>query len=196
MLDSRLDPVYLEHCMRYNKCLKIKGLTIPKNKIKFQKGQSLPEFLESYGTDQKCEDALFQARCPEGFQCPACGYEKYCHLRTRKVFAVHPLQAPGVAHRGHFVRQHQAAVTHLVPRHVPRHAVQERHLGDGSEASARSELQHGLDGQAQADAGHAGAGRQPAVAGHGGAGRRLPGISNDSLARLLILDTMFQTHLK
>ena len=125
-------------------------------------------------------------------------------LRVRKVLppahaqglAVHPLQAPGVAHRGHFVRQHQAAVTYLVPRHVPRHAVQKRHLGDGSEASARSELQHGLDGQAQADAGHAGAGRQPAVARHGGAGRRLPGISNDSLARLLILDSMFQTHLK
>ena len=77
-------------------------------------------------------------------------------LRVRKVLppahaqglAVHPLQAPGVAHRGHFVRQHQAAVTYLVPRHVPRHAVQKRHLGDGSEASARSELQHGLDGQA------------------------------------------------
>ena len=86
MLDSRLDPVYLEHCMRYNKCLKIKGLTIPKNKIQFQKGQSLPEFLESYGTDQQCEDALFQARWPEGFQCPAYGYEKYCRLRTRKVW--------------------------------------------------------------------------------------------------------------
>ena len=86
MLDSRLDPVDLEHCMRYNKCLITKGLPIPENKIQFQKGQSLPEFLESYGTDQQCEDALFQARWPEGFQCPAYGYEKYCRLRTRKVW--------------------------------------------------------------------------------------------------------------
>ena len=86
MLDSRLDPIDLEHCMRYNKCLITKGLTIPENKIQFQKGQSLPEFLESYGTDQQCEDALFQARWPEGFQCPAYGYEKYCRLRTRKVW--------------------------------------------------------------------------------------------------------------
>ena len=46
---------------------------MPKNKVQFQKGQSLREFLEAYGTDQQCEDALFQARWPEGFQCPACG---------------------------------------------------------------------------------------------------------------------------
>ncbi len=51
-----------------------------------QKGQSLPEFLESYGTDPQCEDALFQARWPEGFQCPACGYQQSCRLRTRKVW--------------------------------------------------------------------------------------------------------------
>ena len=58
---------------------------MPKNKVQFQKGQSLREFLEAYGTDQQCEDALFQACWPEGFQCPACGYGKSCRLRTRKV---------------------------------------------------------------------------------------------------------------
>ena len=64
----------------------INELSIPKNNVQFQKGQSLPEFLESYGTDRQCEHALFQARWPEGFQCPACGYEKSCRLRTRKVW--------------------------------------------------------------------------------------------------------------
>ena len=59
---------------------------MPKNKVQFQKGQSLPEFLEAYGTDQQCEHALFQARWPEGFQCPACGYQKSCRLRTRQVW--------------------------------------------------------------------------------------------------------------
>ena len=57
-----------------------------KNKVQFPKGQSLPEFLESYGTDPQGEHALFQARWPEGFQCPACGYQKSCRLRTRKVW--------------------------------------------------------------------------------------------------------------
>ena len=59
---------------------------MPKNKVQFQKGQSLPEFLEAYGTDEQCEHALFQVRWPEGFQCPACGYQKSCCLRTRKVW--------------------------------------------------------------------------------------------------------------
>ena len=40
-------------------------------------------------------------------------------------------------------------------------------------------------------------GTQSAVASaHGEPAAGLPGISNDSLAMLLILDTMFQTHLK
>ena len=86
MMDSRLDPVDLKHCMRYYKWLNINKLPIPKNRIQFHKGQSLPEFLESYGTDPQGEDALFQALWPEGFQCPECGYEKSCRLRTRNVW--------------------------------------------------------------------------------------------------------------
>ena len=38
MMDSRLDPVDLEGRMRYNKCLIIKELYMPKNKVQFQKG--------------------------------------------------------------------------------------------------------------------------------------------------------------
>ena len=53
--------------------------------IEFQKGQSLAEFLEACGTEQNCEQALFRARWPHGFECPACGYGKHCKLRTRKV---------------------------------------------------------------------------------------------------------------
>ena len=55
------------------------------NKIQFQEGQSLPGFPELYGTDEQCADALLQARWPEGFQCPACGYGKHCRPNTRKV---------------------------------------------------------------------------------------------------------------
>ena len=84
-MDSRLDPVDLERRMRYNKCLNTMELSMPKSKIQFRKGQSLPEFQESYGADQQCEYALLQALWPDGFQCPASGYEKYCQLRSRKV---------------------------------------------------------------------------------------------------------------
>jgi hypothetical protein len=46
---------------------------MPMNRVQFQKGLSLPEFLERYGTDEQCEQALVGARWPSGFVCPVCG---------------------------------------------------------------------------------------------------------------------------
>ncbi len=59
---------------------------MPRNQVQFQKGQSLRDFLKLYGTELQCAQAVFQARWPQGFRCPACGYHKYCQLHTRKVF--------------------------------------------------------------------------------------------------------------
>ena len=42
------------------------------NKVQFQRGMSLPEFLRAYGTEGACESALFTARWPTGFECPGC----------------------------------------------------------------------------------------------------------------------------
>ena len=55
------------------------------NKVQFQKGMSLLEFLHLYGTEEKCFDALFQLRWPNGFVCPECGCQKSCQLNTRKL---------------------------------------------------------------------------------------------------------------
>ena len=60
------------------KYLIIKELSMPKNTILFQKGQSLPEFLELYGSVPKCEQAVFAAHWPKGFRCPNCGHHKSC----------------------------------------------------------------------------------------------------------------------
>jgi ribosomal protein L37AE/L43A len=46
---------------------------MPMNRVQFQKGLSMPEFLERYGTEERCEQALIAARWPSGFVCPACG---------------------------------------------------------------------------------------------------------------------------
>ena len=43
------------------------------NSIQFQPGMSLTELFEQYGTERQCEQALEQARWPEGFHCPRCG---------------------------------------------------------------------------------------------------------------------------
>lgn len=43
------------------------------NKIQFQKGLSMSEFMENYGTEEKCHAALVASRWPDGFVCPNCG---------------------------------------------------------------------------------------------------------------------------
>lgn len=43
------------------------------NKIQFQKGLSMAEFMERYGTEERCHAALVDSRWPSGFVCPECG---------------------------------------------------------------------------------------------------------------------------
>ena len=58
------------------------------NRIQFQPGLSMPEFLKGYGTESQCAAALEQARWPSGFRCLGCGAVAHCVLRggTHKVF--------------------------------------------------------------------------------------------------------------
>lgn len=37
---------------------------------------SLVEFQSKHGTEESCQQALFQLKWPEGFKCPKCGF---CH---------------------------------------------------------------------------------------------------------------------
>jgi ribosomal protein L37AE/L43A len=46
---------------------------MPINRVQFQPGLSMPEFLQRYGTEGQCRAALQAARWPAGFVCPACG---------------------------------------------------------------------------------------------------------------------------
>ncbi len=57
-----------------------------RNKTQFQSGLSLPEFLEHYGSEEQCRQALFQWRWPNGFVCPACGNVAYCSLKCRMLY--------------------------------------------------------------------------------------------------------------
>jgi ribosomal protein L37AE/L43A len=43
------------------------------NRVQFQRGLSLPEFIARFGTDAACAKALQRARWPQGFCCPCCG---------------------------------------------------------------------------------------------------------------------------
>jgi transposase-like protein len=58
---------------------------MPKNRVQFQRGLSLGEFMTRYGTTEQCEQALFARRWPQGFVCPECGHTGYCVLKGRRL---------------------------------------------------------------------------------------------------------------
>ena len=54
-----------------------------------QKGLSLGKFLQRYGSEGQCEQAVFNARRPDGFRCPECGSRRHCRIRSRKLWQCH-----------------------------------------------------------------------------------------------------------
>lgn len=54
-------------------------------KFQFQRGLSLDEFIQAYGTQAQCEAALEQMRWPNGFKCPDCESTSHCVVWHRKV---------------------------------------------------------------------------------------------------------------
>lgn len=61
------------------------------NPIQFQQGMSLPEFLQSFGTEPGCCEAVLRARWPDGFVCPRCRSSAHCIIFSvgRPLFQCH-----------------------------------------------------------------------------------------------------------
>jgi len=57
-----------------------------KNKVQFQAGYSLFEFFQTYGAESQCSQTLYKWRWPTGYVCADCGCDKYCFLKTRKLY--------------------------------------------------------------------------------------------------------------
>jgi len=57
-----------------------------KNPVQFQSGYSLIELFQDYGREEQCTEALFKWKWPNGFICPECSSNKYCTLKSRKVY--------------------------------------------------------------------------------------------------------------
>ena len=57
------------------------------NLIQFQQGLSMMEFMQQYGTEAKAYRALYRARWPHGFRCPACDDRRRLRFRRgRQVY--------------------------------------------------------------------------------------------------------------
>lgn len=55
------------------------------NGIQFQKGLSLADFMDAYGTEAQCEAAFIKARWPQGFECPCCGNRSAYEFKRREL---------------------------------------------------------------------------------------------------------------
>lgn len=53
------------------------------NRVQFQKGLSMVEFLERYGTEEQCHAAVVAMRWPNGFVCPECGQTRHCTFERK-----------------------------------------------------------------------------------------------------------------
>jgi ISXO2-like transposase domain/Transposase zinc-ribbon domain len=62
---------------------------MPMNRVQFQKGMSLGEFMRSYGTEEACERELESQRWQEGFVCPSCGSREFSNFRRGRLLYRH-----------------------------------------------------------------------------------------------------------
>lgn len=53
------------------------------NQVQFQKGLSIADFMERYGTQEKCHAALVASRWPMGFVCPHCTSTRHCTFERK-----------------------------------------------------------------------------------------------------------------
>ena len=61
------------------------------NPIQFQQGMSLPEFLQSFGTEAGCAEAVRRARWLGGFVCQRCDSDAHCIVvsGSRRLYQCH-----------------------------------------------------------------------------------------------------------
>lgn len=53
------------------------------NKVQYQRGLSMPEFYDRYGSPQQCEDLVRVWRWPKGFVCPRCQGSGHSEFRRQ-----------------------------------------------------------------------------------------------------------------
>jgi hypothetical protein len=92
-------------------CSQVLHQTVPgmaMNWIQFQRGISLFEHFQHFGTETQCVAALELTPWPGGFRCPTCGWAAPCVLcgSTRKTFKVQSVSSSDLADRRHTARGH------------------------------------------------------------------------------------------
>ena len=129
-----------------------------RNKVPFQKGVSLNDFIKQYGSEAQCFDALYAWRWPKGFQCPACGHDKCCQLTNRKLQQFNRCNRQTSLTAGTIFESTKLPLHSMVTGSLSDHTGQARHLGHETASPPGYFLQCRLANEAQAYAGDDGAG--------------------------------------
>jgi transposase-like protein len=53
------------------------------NKVQYQRGLSMLEFFDLYGSQEQCEEFVRGHRWPQGFICPRCQGKSHCEFRRQ-----------------------------------------------------------------------------------------------------------------
>ena len=53
------------------------------NRVQFQPGLSMAEFMERYGSEAQCEQAVCESRWPKGYACPRCAARENSSFRRQ-----------------------------------------------------------------------------------------------------------------
>ncbi len=97
-----------------------------RNRVQFQQGLSPGKFLQRYGSEGPCEQAVFKARWPDGLRCPECGSRRHCRIRSRKLWQCHACHRQSSLVAGTIFAATKPAADHLVPGDPPADAGQAR----------------------------------------------------------------------
>ena len=54
---------------------------MPINQVQFQRGLSMAEFMDRYGSEEQCEEVVMTSRWPAGFTCPRCAGTQHSRFR-------------------------------------------------------------------------------------------------------------------
>jgi ribosomal protein L37AE/L43A len=127
------------------------------NGVQFQKGLSMADFMDSYGTEEQCHAALVASRWPDGFVCPHCRQPKHSHFVSKglEYWQCADCREQTTAICGTIF---QATKLPLRRWFLAMHLLtqgQKQRLGAGTQAPSGCALQDRLADEAQAHASHA-----------------------------------------
>ena len=96
-----------------------------RNRSQFQKGYSRVQFMDEYGSEEKCIEALFRWRWPNGFVRPRCSHSGHCRVQSCGLY-----QCSGCRYQvsltagtilGNIKRSFHGTYHHLSSKHLPRY---------------------------------------------------------------------------